>query len=238
MKVTFPAGRESAIGVFDNLIDPTICHDFLTTIQNHFSTHSKQGRTMGGVDTHTKRSNDMTFSYPRFAELGIEWTSAMGEIDQSFFNAISSAVAYFKDEYQALNAWTNVEDTGFQVQRYEQRNGYYRPHIDSLSGTTTGNRVLAGMIYLNTVDDGGETRFPLHDISIKPIAGRVVLFPATWTHLHEGLTPLSGDKWIINTFMVNNEQAHNTHDDHHDHLHQGGHEAHELYQPEFASNIG
>ena len=140
----------------------------------------------------------MTFSYLRFSEYGIDWTSVLSDIDQSFYTAIGSAVAYYKDQYQALNAWGDVEDTGFQVQRYEERNGYYRPHVDSLPGTNTGDRVLAAMIYLNTVDEGGETRFPLHEVSIKPVAGRVVLFPATWTHLHEGLTPLSGDKWIIN----------------------------------------
>ena len=173
---------------------------------------------MGGVDSQTKRSNDMTFSYLRFCEYGIDWTSVMNDIDQSFYTAIGSAVAYYKDQYQALNAWGDVEDTGFQVQRYEERNGYYRPHVDSLPGTNTGDRVLAAMIYLNTVDEGGETRFPLHEVSIKPVAGRVVLFPATWTHLHEGLTPLSGDKWIINTFMVNKQQQ-TTHDHHDDHVH-------------------
>lgn len=237
MKVTFPAGRESAIVVFDNLLDPKICHDFLTVINGHFTTHSTEGRTMGGVDSQTKRSNDMTFSYLGFSEYGIDWTSVLSDIDQSFYTAIGSAVAYYKDQYQALNAWADVEDTGFQVQRYEERNGYYRPHVDSLPGTNTGDRVLAAMIYLNTVDEGGETRFPLHEVSIKPVAGRVVLFPATWTHLHEGLTPLSGDKWIINTFMVNRQQQ-TTHEHHDDHVHKDDQAAAELHEPEYAVTIG
>ena len=219
MKVTFPAGQESAVVVFDNLLDPKICHDFLTVINGHFTTHSTEGRTMGGVDSQTKRSNDMTFSYLRFSEYGIDWTSVMSDIDQSFYTSIAKAVAYYKDQYQALNAWADVEDTGFQVQRYEMRNGYYRPHVDSLPGTSSGDRVLAAMIYLNTVEEGGETRFPLHDVRIKPVAGRIVLFPASWTHLHEGLTPLSGDKWIINTFMVNKQQQ-TAHDHHADHVHE------------------
>ena len=219
MKVTVPAGQESAVVVFDNLLDPKICHDFLTVINGHFTTHSTEGRTMGGVDSQTKRSNDMTFSYLRFSEYGIDWTSVMSDIDQSFYTSIAKAVAYYKDQYQALNAWADVEDTGFQVQRYEMRNGYYRPHVDSLPGTSSGDRVLAAMIYLNTVEEGGETRFPLHDVRIKPVAGRIVLFPASWTHLHEGLTPLSGDKWIINTFMVNKQQQ-TAHDHHADHVHE------------------
>jgi len=51
-------------------------------------------------------------------------------------------------------------------------------------------------------------------------AGRIVLFPSNFTHPHQGKTPLSDDKWIVNTFFVYNEYGHHVHD--HDHRNLNG----------------
>jgi hypothetical protein len=91
-------------------------------------------------------------------------------------------------------------------------------------------RVLAAVIYLNDVDYGGETNFPLHQVAVKAKAGRISLFPATFTHPHESCVPITGDKWIISTFITNGQanhpqqlpsgehhdhEGHHTHEDHH-----------------------
>jgi hypothetical protein len=89
------------------------------------------------------------------------------------------------------------------------------------------------VIYLNDVEYGGETNFPLHEIAVTPKAGRIVFFPATWTHLHESRVPISSDKWIISSFINNVqpmdvgsrqpiESTHHEHDDH-EHDEQGHH---------------
>jgi hypothetical protein len=84
------------------------------------------------------------------------------------------------------------------------------------------------VIYLNDVEYGGETNFPLHEVAVTPKAGRIVFFPATWTHLHESRVPISSDKWIISSFINNVqpmdvgsrkpiESTHHEHDDHEHH---------------------
>jgi hypothetical protein len=50
--------------------------------------------------------------------------------------------------------------------------------------------------YLNTVNDGGETEI-LGDIIVKPEAGKLLLFPASWTFPHRGKMPISEDKYIV-----------------------------------------
>lgn len=57
----------------------------------------------------------------------------------------------------------------FQILQYEEGQ-FYRTHHDS-SGKkdgAIGHRILTFFLYLNDVEDGGETRFPSLDISVKP----------------------------------------------------------------------
>lgn len=63
-----------------------------------------------------------------------------------------------------------------------------------------GDRFLNVLFYLNDVEVGGETQFYFDDctISVPPRKGRIVVFPPLWTHIHAGMSPISGDKYIAN----------------------------------------
>ena len=47
------------------------------------------------------------------------------------------------------------------------------------------------MVYLNDVEEGGETEFLYQQLKIKPSKGRVVIWPGSFTHLHRGNPPMS-----------------------------------------------
>ena len=57
------------------------------------------------------------------------------------------------------------------------------------------------MLYLNYVDDGGETEFLYQHKRFKPEAGKLLIWPAPWTHLHRGNPPLKGEKYIITSWI-------------------------------------
>ena len=57
-------------------------------------------------------------------------------------------------------------------------------------------RVLAWMVYLNDVTDGGETAFPTQGKKFSPRAGDVLIWPAYWTHPHRGIVSESQVKYI------------------------------------------
>ena len=40
---------------------------------------------------------------------------------------------------------------------------------------------------------------------LKPKAGTLVIFPATWTYNHKGAMPLSGDKYVITGWVSNKD---------------------------------
>ena len=91
-------------------------------------------------------------------------------------------------------------DTGFQIQHYEKKVGRYQWHCD-LAGLNRSYRQLACILYLNSVEEGGETEFKHPKYLVKPEQGKVILFPPFWTHTHRGRMPISGDKTIITTFI-------------------------------------
>jgi hypothetical protein len=58
-------------------------------------------------------------------------------------------------------------------------------------------RFLTFILYLNNVEEGGETEFLYQQTRIKPVENRFVLWPTGMTHIHRGNPPLKGEKYIL-----------------------------------------
>src|SRR5687767_11188484 len=76
----------------------------------------------------------------------------------------------------------------------------FQLHFDSINHVA--NRYLVLLWYLNDVEQGGETRFPQLDVTVPARAGRLLMFPPYWMYQHEGRPPISGDKYIISTYLL------------------------------------
>jgi Rps23 Pro-64 3,4-dihydroxylase Tpa1-like proline 4-hydroxylase len=100
---------------------------------------------------------------------------------------------------------TSLSNESFMVQRYTKQKGRYIYHNDFWSDWEQKKyRVITYLWYLNTVEEGGETEFwGTH--TIKPEAGKLLLFPASWTFPHRGKMPLSHDKYIITGWLYLHE---------------------------------
>ena len=91
------------------------------------------------------------------------------------------------------------------MQRTEPKSGdgYHRWHSERF-GMNTVERVLAWTVYLNDVQEGGETEFLYQGLRVAPKHGRIVIWPAGWTHVHRGNPPLSNTKYILTGWIVGN----------------------------------
>ena len=76
----------------------------------------------------------------------------------------------------------------------------FQPHFDSIDAVCA--RYLVFLWYLNDVAAGGETEFLGLDLKVAPRAGRLLMFPPYWMYQHAGLPPVSGDKYILSTYML------------------------------------
>jgi predicted 2-oxoglutarate/Fe(II)-dependent dioxygenase YbiX len=82
------------------------------------------------------------------------------------------------------------------------KGGFLPPHQDH--GVST--RALSVLIYLNDDYEGGEISFPISNITIKPKAGSVVLFPSNFLYVHTISDIVSGTRYSIPAWF------HNRHD--------------------------
>ena len=102
------------------------------------------------------------------------------------------------------------ETYGYEAIRIKRylNNDYDRfdPHVDVIDHNSS-RRFLSFFIYLNDVDEGGETEFvninkagTYIPYKIQPKRGRLLMFPPMWPWVHAGRIPISGKKYLINSY--------------------------------------
>lgn len=92
-------------------------------------------------------------------------------------------------------------------QYYRRHHDYFQPEDAVIMGEA-GQRIATFFCYLNTVEEGGETEFPLLDVKVKPKQGTAVFWwdvdksgntiPET---LHQGNPPKRGTKYGLNIWI-------------------------------------
>ena len=110
---------------------------------------------------------------------------------------------FWKIAYPAYNEeYSILKDTAahgiyhLKIQRTSPGQGYHVWHHEDGSRKYI-DRLLTFICYLEDVEEGGETEFLYLKKRIKPKAGKLILFPGSFTHTHRGLQPISGDKHVI-----------------------------------------
>ena len=88
-----------------------------------------------------------------------------------------------------------IMSEGMTIQKTEKSQGYHVWHCERSSGRYN-NRALSWILYLNDVEEGGETEFIHYSKRFQPMQGSLLVFPAHFTHVHRGNPPLSGTKYI------------------------------------------
>ena len=58
-------------------------------------------------------------------------------------------------------------------------------------------RIAVFTLYLNDIEDGGETEFLYQGLRVKPEQGALVIWPTGYTHTHRGNPPLKDTKYIV-----------------------------------------
>ena len=92
-----------------------------------------------------------------------------------------------------------VED--FRIKRYRKgTDDQFAPHVD-VGDHASARRFLAFFLYMNTIEEGGETEFVSINKKVKPKQGRLLIFPPLWNYPHQGRPVVSGDKYIVGSYL-------------------------------------
>lgn len=176
------------IGIFDNAFSKEWCNDLIKTFEdNHDSLKNRQDFENASTLEKKDTFYSLMENHPIFCE----------EFSDKFWKNIYPV---YCDEYSITPRIISHENLflhEFKIQKTLPSGGYHVWHNERHWNIGTTNRVMVYTLYLNDVEEGGETEFLIQSKRVKPKQGTVVLFPAEYTHIHRGNPPISNVKYIM-----------------------------------------
>ena len=186
---------DNLIRVYDDVVDEESCERMIKMFED-----SKDTQPVKLDDG----DNSISFTQLTMVEHK-EWESVQAGMLEVFQDYI---MRYNIDVSLKSKQWP--ETYGYEAIRMKRYldNDYDRfdPHVDVLN-YETARRFLAFFIYLNDVEEGGETEFvnlykpgTYLQFKVEAHRGRLVMFPPLWPWYHAGRKPISNNKYIIHSY--------------------------------------
>ena len=185
-----PIDLRHYVRVYDNDLEPALCARLLESFAALARFHERNGR---GQRAGLEASAWTELNVTRLADPG-------------FVRHFQQRIDARLDEYNAATGLPiaiprapSIAD--LIMKRYRPASDeQFQLHFDSIGNVA--NRYLVFLWYLNDVDAGGETVFPQLELAIAPRTGRLLVFPPYWMYQHAGQPPVSGDKFILSTYLL------------------------------------
>jgi prolyl 4-hydroxylase len=190
--------EQPRIILFSNVLSQEECEQMIALSKPKMNQSTTVDDLSGKAELHKNRTSYGTY-------FKINETSFIKRIDRRISELMQMPV---------------INGEGFQILNY-QKGGEYKPHFDyfpiELTGSKVhvsrgGQRVATLILYLNNVEQGGETIFPKINLKITPKQGNAVYFAYTNSKnqvdpltLHGGCPVSKGEKWIATKWMRQNE---------------------------------
>lgn len=121
------------------------------------------------------------------------------DLVKKYNDITEKCVRLYSEKFNVLKD-QNLNQLVINIQKTSPGEGFHNFHFENGSDYTS-RRILVSMLYLNDVDDGGETEFLYLNKRIKPEKGKVLIFPAGLTHTHRGNQPLNTSKYIVTSWI-------------------------------------
>jgi hypothetical protein len=176
------------IGVFENAVPDHLCDEMIDSFEKLYAAGFGVDRQKHDQASKIEKHDDSVF-YSR--HLNVLNYAPKNVIDCIWKNAYAEYASIFS----ILDKLDSHAVTDIKIQKTLIGGGYHVWHCENV-GATTSRRLLAYTIYLNDIEEGGETEFLYYPKRIKAKKGTLCLFPCGFTHTHRGNPPISNTKYI------------------------------------------
>ena len=195
------ANINNFIGVYDGYITKEECNKAI----NLFEAQDKLNQTLnrhGSERVPLKKKQDQQYFLT-------------GENIKVWHTKLKSMLVNFEMAFKHYEEQTGITDafgldhldfTTLKIQKTLPTEGYHVWHVEHGAGFDSQCRAAVYSVYLNDVEEGGETEFLHFSKRVKPKAGRIVIWPASFPYLHRGNPPLSGEKYILTSWLIFSEK--------------------------------
>jgi len=188
----------SFIDIYEDVLEPDVCKEIIRRFEED-TENQYQGVVAQGVTGGTK----VNLEQKACTELSISFHPNWKDIDDIVFKAVGKIWGKAQEAHPGLERLGGLMvDEGYRIKRYMPGgHEFFNVHADC-GGFAQAHRQLVQFIYLNDVEEGGETEFPEFGIKVQPREGMMVTFPPFWTHEHIGHPPISGPKYAVTSWMT------------------------------------
>jgi hypothetical protein len=178
------------VGIFKNAYTKEFCENVIKQYED--AVDSGHGKTRFELHGESKTLKDDTQVFADDIE-SIPLRKVTREFNELFWRKF---YPIYEQEYSVLKDTARHANYSFKIQKTKIGGGYHVWHFESTTRELS-NRLLTWILYLNDVQEGGETEFLYQHMRVKPEQGTLVIWPAAFTHTHRGNPPLSNEKYIV-----------------------------------------
>jgi hypothetical protein len=190
---------ENFIAIYDNYILPEECDKAIELYENE----NKFNNTINRINFEKAsilNKQDKQF-FATSGNLDVWWEN----LKPIIFNFDIAWKHYLKNTGASDSYGMGLDDfkyTCLKIQKTLPTEGFHIWHVEHGKGFDNEARAFVFSIYLNDVEEGGETEFLHFSKRVKPKKGRIVIWPAAFPYIHRGNSPLSGEKYILTSWMM------------------------------------
>jgi hypothetical protein len=183
------------IGIYEDAFSKEFCERSIKYFDNMQRTGFTTNRQSNDKVERFKRHDDMLFAhdYHVLESIPLDVSSMQREFNDNFWD---NCYSRYSEEYSVLKKAAAHGSYAQKMQKTPIGGGYHDWHFESMNQQTS-TRILTWILYLNDVEEGGETEFLYFPKRVKPKQGTVLICPAAFTHTHRGNPPISNTKYII-----------------------------------------
>ena len=187
------------IGVFDGVFEKEYCDDLINKFEFYSTINKTQRRVEDGYNP-VNADNNVYFIMKDLQ--GDTQTMMAGFTFLQTFNIkLWECYDLYIKKYGVIkNLGRHQLNPDVKIQKTLPSEGFHVWHCEHID-MITSTRVILVMLYLNDVEEGGETEFLYQSRRIEPKMGRLVFCPAFFTHTHRGNPPLKGSKYMMNGWL-------------------------------------
>ena len=183
---------EKDIAVFEGVMTPDECQMLI----DYYSKMDEMNLSYKRLDlrdgvSHQKKDTAIFL----LEENALRLSSGTGFL-RFFLDRFWSCWSEYTDHYSVLQEVANQQIRMIKLQKTLPGEGYHQWHFESDNIDRAG-RICAWGLYLNTVEQGGETEWLYQSVRVPAVQGTLTIWPAAFTHTHRGNPPLSGEKYLL-----------------------------------------
>lgn len=184
---------ENFVGVYDDYFSPDYCNALI----EYHTWCSKNNKSYGRSETNIVKDDESINLNPMdIEEINFTFPNIQGFIGEFNSKFWDECYKDYRAKYSTLDQYDQHTIYTYKIQKTLPGGGYHIWHCEDGSKQMM-SRLGVYILYLNDVEEGGETEFLYYSKRIAPKQGRLLIFPPNYPWTHRGNPPLSGVKYIM-----------------------------------------